>query len=96
MMESTFLTIQSRGTLALPPELRRRHGLDEPGTQVEVVEREDGVIELHPFVAVPRANLVVLDDVDSAFFAEQLLAAPRAGSARAAAPGTTSRRRKSS
>lgn len=70
LMDSTFLTIQSRGTLALPPDLRRRHGLDEPGAQVEVVEREDGVIELRPFVAVPRVNLVVLDAADSAFFAE--------------------------
>lgn len=45
--------LQSRGTLALPAELRKRHHLDEPGTQVRLVEREDGVIELHPLVAVP-------------------------------------------
>ena len=48
-----FVTIQSRGVLALPRDLRARHGLDKPGAQVEVVEREDGVIELHPHVAVP-------------------------------------------
>ncbi len=48
-----FITVQSRGLLALPRDLRARHGLDEPGAQVEVFEREDGVIELHPHVAVP-------------------------------------------
>lgn len=94
-METTFLTIQSRGTLALPPDLRRRHGLDEPGAQVEVVEREDGVIELRPFVAVPRMNLVILDEVDSAFFAEQLLGPEPSRSSRTASRRTNSRRRKS-
>ena len=52
-MASTFVTVQSRGTLALPADIRRRHHLDEAGAQVEVVEREDGVIELHPQVAIP-------------------------------------------
>jgi AbrB family looped-hinge helix DNA binding protein len=52
-MASTFVTVQSRGTLALPADIRRRHHLDEPGAQVEVVEREDGVIELRPQVAIP-------------------------------------------
>lgn len=52
-MRSTYVTIQNRGTLALPADLRRRHHLDEPGAQVEIVEREDGIIELRPQVAVP-------------------------------------------
>jgi bifunctional DNA-binding transcriptional regulator/antitoxin component of YhaV-PrlF toxin-antitoxin module len=52
-MVSTFVTVQSRGTLALPADVRRRHHLDQPGAQVEIVERDDGVIELHPQVAVP-------------------------------------------
>ncbi len=51
-MASTFVTVQSRGTLALPADVRRRYHLDEPGAQVEVVER-DGVIELRPHVPVP-------------------------------------------
>jgi hypothetical protein len=33
--------------------VRRRHHLDEPGAQVEIVEREAGVIELHPHVPIP-------------------------------------------
>ena len=31
--------------------MRHRHRLDEPGAQVEIVERADGVIELHPLLA---------------------------------------------
>lgn len=52
-MDRTYVTLQGRGLLALPASLRRRHRLDEPGAQVEVVERDDGVIELRPQVAVP-------------------------------------------
>lgn len=47
------LALQSRGTLALPADLRKRHRLDDPGAQVRLVERDDGVIELHPLAAVP-------------------------------------------
>ena len=47
------ITVQQRGLLALPKRLRTRFGLDRPGAQVEVIERDDGVIELHPLVAVP-------------------------------------------
>jgi hypothetical protein len=47
-----FLTFQTRGTLALPPDVRKRHHLDRPGAQVKLVEREDGVIELLPVVPV--------------------------------------------
>lgn len=47
------MTLQGRGLLALPRAIRERYGLDEPGAQVEVIEREDGVIELRPHVAVP-------------------------------------------
>lgn len=51
-----FLTVQGRGTVALPPGLRSRMGLDRPGAQVEVNERDDGVLELRPTVAVPAAD----------------------------------------
>lgn len=48
---SHFVTLSpSRGSITLPAEVRRRHRLDEPGAQVEVVERADGVIELHPLL----------------------------------------------
>ncbi len=47
-----FVNIQARGTLALPVTLRRSLHLDQPGAQVEVVERDDGVIELQPHLPV--------------------------------------------
>ena len=48
---SHFVTLSpSRGSITLPAEVRHRHRLDEPGAQVEVVERDDGVIELHPLL----------------------------------------------
>jgi bifunctional DNA-binding transcriptional regulator/antitoxin component of YhaV-PrlF toxin-antitoxin module len=52
-MAPVYVSVQTRGTLALPAGIRRRHHLDEPGAQVEIVEREDGVIELHPHVPIP-------------------------------------------
>lgn len=52
MSERLYLTVQKRGVISLPPGLRARHHLDEPGAQVEVAERDDGVIELRPTVAV--------------------------------------------
>lgn len=55
-MASVFVSIQGRGTIALPAEVRRRLGLDEPGAQVEVVVREDDVIELHPCVPVAASQ----------------------------------------
>ena len=52
-MKSYHVSVQSRGTIALPAELRRRHHLDEPGAQVKIVEREDGSIELQPMLPIP-------------------------------------------
>jgi AbrB family looped-hinge helix DNA binding protein len=54
-MPKEVTTIQARGVLALPADLRRRHGL-EPGSQVEVTERDDGVIELRPVIVVPASQ----------------------------------------
>jgi bifunctional DNA-binding transcriptional regulator/antitoxin component of YhaV-PrlF toxin-antitoxin module len=48
-----YAAVQGRGTVALPVELRRKYRLDEPGAQLEVTEREDGVIELRPALPVP-------------------------------------------
>lgn len=53
MPQEFHLTMQQRGVLTLPAELRKRHHLDESGAQVRVVEREDGVLELHPELPVP-------------------------------------------
>ncbi|MGH3561715.1 MAG: AbrB/MazE/SpoVT family DNA-binding domain-containing protein [Mycobacterium sp.] len=48
-----YVGVQSRGVVALPAEVRRRLHLDEPGAQVEITEREDGVLELRPSLPVP-------------------------------------------
>jgi len=73
----TFLSMQARGTVALPTDVRKRHGLDEAGAQVEVIERDDGVIELHPQLPVSSVNFLQLSAADSALLAEALLRAPR-------------------
>ena len=49
---AVFVSIQKRGTIALPPDVRERFGLDRPGAQLELVER-DGEIVLRPHVPVP-------------------------------------------
>lgn len=51
--KGVFIGVQSRGVFALPAEIRKRHHLDQPGAQLLVIEREDGVLELHPQLAVP-------------------------------------------
>lgn len=48
-----YVGVQSRGVVALPAEIRRRLHLDEPGAQVEITERDDGVLELRPSLPVP-------------------------------------------
>ena len=48
-----YVALQGQGVVALPAELRRRLGLDAKGSQMEITEREDGVIELRPATAVP-------------------------------------------
>lgn len=48
-----YIGVQRRGLIALPAELRQRLRLDEPGAQLEVTERPDGVVELRTSVPVP-------------------------------------------
>lgn len=48
-----YVAVQA-GVVALPAEVRRRLHLDEPGAQVEIIEREDGVLELRPSPADQR------------------------------------------
>jgi bifunctional DNA-binding transcriptional regulator/antitoxin component of YhaV-PrlF toxin-antitoxin module len=52
-MKTYYVAVQSRGTIALPVDLRRRLHLDEPGAQLQIVEREDGTAELRPVLPVP-------------------------------------------
>ncbi|MGI9016715.1 MAG: AbrB/MazE/SpoVT family DNA-binding domain-containing protein [Euzebya sp.] len=48
-----FVSLQSRGTIAVPKALRERLHLDAPGAQVELIEREDGVVEMRGHLPVP-------------------------------------------
>jgi AbrB family looped-hinge helix DNA binding protein len=48
-----YVGVQARGVVSLPADVRRRLHLDEPGAQVEITEREDGVLELRPSLPVP-------------------------------------------
>lgn len=52
-LEHRYLGVQSRGTIALPADVRRRLHLDQPGAQLEMTERADGVLELRPALPVP-------------------------------------------
>lgn len=52
-MRSHLLTVQRRGLLALPASLRRRLRLDAENAQVQLIEHDDGRVELVPVVAVP-------------------------------------------
>ncbi len=52
-IEHRYLGIQGRGTIALPIDVRRRLHLDQPGAQLEMTERADGVIELRAALPVP-------------------------------------------
>ena len=48
-----FVAVQARGLVALHAALRKKYRLDEPGAQVEITERADGILEFRPTVAVP-------------------------------------------
>lgn len=48
-----YVPVRARGTITLPPELRRRFHLDSPGAQLEFTERADGVVELRAALPVP-------------------------------------------
>ena len=52
-MKSYHVSVQSRGTIALPADLRRRLHLDEPGALVQIIEHEDGKVELQPMLPIP-------------------------------------------
>lgn len=52
-VKTHLLTVQSRGTVALPADLRRRLHLDRADSQIKLVEYDDGRVELVPVVAIP-------------------------------------------
>ena len=51
------LTLSKRGSLTLPPELRRKLGLDKLRNPLLLVEERDGGLFLQPAVALPVRDL---------------------------------------
>jgi antitoxin MazE len=49
---SIFVNIRDRGQISLPAATRKKFHLDEPGAQVEIIER-DGEIVLRPMLPIP-------------------------------------------
>ena len=54
---TTALPLSKRGALALPPELRRKLGLDKLRNPLVLVEERDGGLFLQPAVAMPVRDL---------------------------------------
>lgn len=48
-----YVPVQGRGTVTIPAALRRRLRLDEPGAQLELTERADGVVEMRGTLPIP-------------------------------------------
>jgi AbrB family looped-hinge helix DNA binding protein len=51
----TYVSVQNRGTIALPAAARKRYHLDEPGAQVEIIEEDDQII-LRPKLPVDSSQ----------------------------------------
>lgn len=49
----TTLPLSKRGSLTLPPALRRKMGLDKVKNPVLLVEERDGGLFLHPAMTLP-------------------------------------------
>jgi bifunctional DNA-binding transcriptional regulator/antitoxin component of YhaV-PrlF toxin-antitoxin module len=72
----TTIALTKRGSLTLPPSLRRKMGLDKLRNPMVVVEERDGGLFLHAAVAMPVRDLpkgtiekwIVRDEADMAAF----------------------------
>jgi bifunctional DNA-binding transcriptional regulator/antitoxin component of YhaV-PrlF toxin-antitoxin module len=53
----TTLPLSKRGSLTLPPALRRKLGLDKLSQPMLIVEERDGGLFLHPALALPVRDL---------------------------------------
>ncbi len=73
---SITLPLTKRGSLTLPPSLRRKMGLDKLRNPMVVVEERDGGLFLQPAVAMPVRDLpkrtieqwIARDEADMATF----------------------------
>lgn len=53
------LLLSKRGSLTLPPEMRRKMGLDKVSNPMVIIEERDGGLFLQPAVALPVRDLPV-------------------------------------
>jgi len=53
----TTLTLSKRGSLTLPPAIRRRLGLDRVDHPLLIVEERNGGVFLHPAAATPLRDI---------------------------------------
>jgi bifunctional DNA-binding transcriptional regulator/antitoxin component of YhaV-PrlF toxin-antitoxin module len=53
----TTLTLNKRGGITLPPDMRRRMGLDHLEHPLLIVEERDGGVFLHPAKALPVRDI---------------------------------------
>lgn len=73
---TTTLSVTKRGSLTLPPALRRKLGLDKLRNPMVLVEERDGGLFLQPAVAMPVRDLprgtieqwIARDEADMAAF----------------------------
>jgi bifunctional DNA-binding transcriptional regulator/antitoxin component of YhaV-PrlF toxin-antitoxin module len=54
---ATTLPVSKRGALTLPPEMRRRLGLDRLSSPMVIVEECEGGLFLQPAAAVPMRDI---------------------------------------
>ena len=54
---TTTLPVSKRGALTLPPDLRRKLGLDRLSSPMVIVEERDGGLFLQPAAAVPMRDI---------------------------------------
>jgi bifunctional DNA-binding transcriptional regulator/antitoxin component of YhaV-PrlF toxin-antitoxin module len=54
---TTTLPISKRGALTLPPEVRRKLGIDRLSNPLVIIEDRDGGIFLQPAAAVPMRDI---------------------------------------
>ena len=54
---TTTVPISKRGTLTLPPALRRSLGLDQLSSPLMIIEERDGGLFLQPAAAVPVRDI---------------------------------------
>ena len=53
----TTVSMSKRGTITIPPEIRKHLGLDQMKNPLLIVEERDGGIFLQPASAIPVRNI---------------------------------------